>query len=57
MRRGSRIRLGLIALLAQFALSGCFGGPCSDPTAMILLNFVIPGIIIGTLIYYRVTRD
>ena len=33
------------------SLSGCYGGPCADPTAMILFNFVIPALLIGVVIY------
>ena len=50
---------GSVAAVLVFALSatGCYGGPCADPTAMIVINFVIPALLIGAFIYVRVTRD
>jgi len=45
------------ALVFVPSASGCYGGPCADPTRMVLIDIVIPALLIGALIYVRVTRD
>ena len=54
--RRPRWPLAAVLVFAQSA-AGCYGGPCADPTAMIVINFVVPALFIGILIYVRVTRD
>jgi len=44
-------------LVIALSASGCYGGPCADPTMMVLINFVVPALLIGAVIYVRVTRD
>lgn len=45
------------ALAIGLSTTGCYGGPCADPTAMVIVNFVIPALLIGAIIYYQVNRD
>lgn len=44
------LRLGVVIAALPLA-TGCYGGPCADPTMMILINIVIPLLVVGAVIY------